>query len=169
MTPADPAAVADTGERLAALYRQIATRMRELPVYNPRLDVQAVGFRSFGDHVLGVLITPWFMNLVLAALDGGPPLPEARRGDLRPVQFPAGPVDFVVGEVQDFGRLDSASLFSPMGAFDDPAVARETAAAALVALLDPDLPDRALGDAAPSLTRAKATDRRALLFGRGAS
>jgi Protein of unknown function (DUF3457). len=40
-------------------------RMRDLPVVNASLSVQAVGFNRFGEDWLGVLITPWFMNLML--------------------------------------------------------------------------------------------------------
>ena len=40
-------------------------RMQGMPILNPALEVQAVGFRELEEHLLGVLITPWFMNLVL--------------------------------------------------------------------------------------------------------
>ena len=46
-----------------------ATRMQGVPVQNPALRVQAVGFApqadpDGGEWLLGVLVTPWFMNLV---------------------------------------------------------------------------------------------------------
>ncbi|EJW11487.1 Rubredoxin [Rhodovulum sp. PH10] len=153
------------GARLVSAYREVARTMRDLPVYNPRLDVEAVGFRLHDGHALGVLVTPWFMNIVLVAREGGPPLPDAALGAFRTVDFPAGRVSLLVGEVFGFGRLDTASLFSPMAGFDDPATARETAAAALLALFRP----AGRGVEAPEETRpAKTPDRRALLFGRGA-
>lgn len=43
----------------------LETRMRGVPVINPALSVQAVGFNPFNGDWLGVLITPWFMNLLL--------------------------------------------------------------------------------------------------------
>lgn len=160
--PVDPDHTATTiGERLAAFYRNVAPCMRDLPVYNPRLGVDAVGFRLHDGAALGVMVTPWFMNIVLAAVPDGPALPDARIGDARDAAFPAGTVAFTVGELAGFGRLDTASLFSPMETFDDPAVARETAAAALVALLDPNR-SAVAADTAPAVPR----DRRALLFGR---
>lgn len=162
---ADPARAAAIGARLATIHAAIAERMCDLPIYNAKLAVEAVGFRAYRGHALGVLVTPWFMNIVLAELDAARPLPEAGPGDIRRHVFPAGAVDLVVGEVPGFGRTDSASLFSPMFAFDDPAVARETAGAALVALLDPELAERTLSEAAP----APPPDRRAMLFGRGAA
>src|SRR4051794_27491456 len=59
-------------EALAAAYRHIArTRMADLPVYNPRLSVEAIGFERHGDGWLGILVTPWFMNAVLAPASPG--------------------------------------------------------------------------------------------------
>lgn len=52
-------------ERLLTLYRATEPRMRELPFYNERLSIEAVGFRDWEDHRLGILITPWFINLIL--------------------------------------------------------------------------------------------------------
>lgn len=156
----DPAR--EVADRLDSLYRAIDARsMRGLPLHNPRLEVQAVGFRSYRGWVLGALVTPWFMNLVLAEIAGGPPLPPALPGDSHHLDLPVGTLEFVVGAVAGFGRLDSLSLFSPMNSFDDPAVTRVTAAAALDALFEP-VPT---GSAAPL---AAPCNRRSLLFGRGA-
>ncbi|WP_405221429.1 [NiFe]-hydrogenase assembly chaperone HybE [Lentisalinibacter sediminis] len=52
-------------ERLLTLYRATEPRMRDLPFYNDRLSIEAVGFRDWEGHRLGILITPWFMNLIL--------------------------------------------------------------------------------------------------------
>ncbi|RAI43096.1 [NiFe]-hydrogenase assembly chaperone HybE [Rhodoplanes roseus] len=163
--PPDPAIA--VGEGLAAAYRAVAARMRDLPVYNPRLAVEAVGFRTWEGVALGVMVTPWFMNLVLAVVPGGPALPDARVGDSREVRFPAGTIAFTVGALAGVRRLDAASLFSPMAGFDAPESAREAAAAALAAVLDqpPADTDRVSCTAPPPAPR----DRRALLFGRGAS
>ena len=38
--------------------------MRDVPMLNAALRVQAVGFRPWGAHWLGVLVTPWFMSPV---------------------------------------------------------------------------------------------------------
>lgn len=64
--------VALRAAQLAALYRGIAaTRMAEVPICHPGLAVAAVGFapEPDGRGALGVLLTPWFMNLVWWALD----------------------------------------------------------------------------------------------------
>lgn len=154
------------GERLAAIYRATALRMRDLPVYHAGLGVQAIGFRPFAGHVIGALATPWFLNIVLASADT--PLPSARPGDVRKVVLPAGEVDFVVGALDGFGRLDSASLYSPMFDFTDDAAVAIAAAAAVDALLDPataTATDPAADPvAAPAVARR--LDRRAFLTGR---
>ena len=49
-----------------AVYEQ---RMQGLPFINAALAVEAVDFRPWNGHWLGVLITPWFMNLVLLPND----------------------------------------------------------------------------------------------------
>ena len=58
-------------ERVATLeraFRQVAeTRMQGVPLLNAALQVQAVGFAPLADEpgvALGVLVTPWFMNLL---------------------------------------------------------------------------------------------------------
>ena len=42
-----------------------AEQMRDLPIYNHAIDVEAIGFHPWGPGFIGVLITPWFMNLML--------------------------------------------------------------------------------------------------------
>lgn len=153
------------GSRLEALYAAIAERsMRDLPVYNPALRVEAVGFRRDGDRVVGVLATPWFMNLVVTAAPDGPPLPARPAGASVTHAFAGGEFDFVVGGLDGFGRVDGASLFSPMFEFDDPEVVRAVAEAAIAevvtAPVEAPAPPEAPAADGPRL------DRRALLFGR---
>ena len=51
--------------RLEATLRHIAeTRMVGMAMVNPILAVEAVGFRPMGQEWVGVLITPWSMNLI---------------------------------------------------------------------------------------------------------
>jgi len=124
-------------ERLEAAFRDIhAQRMRGLPFVNESLHVEAVGFRRWEGRWLGVLITPWFMSLVLL-----PDAPGAWRS--APVRaetsyaFPAGVFDFIGGFEPALGEFQSCSLFSPVFEFQQHEVARATAAAALAALFDP--------------------------------
>ncbi|MBY6241972.1 [NiFe]-hydrogenase assembly chaperone HybE [Methylosinus sp. Sm6] len=148
-------------ERLAAIYGDIYRgAMRDAPICNDALEVEAVGFRAFGDLALGVMVTPWFANLVAAPADeAAEPLDRA---PLR-LRFPAGEVEFTVSELDGFGRLASCSLFSPMDSFADQDAVRGTAEAALAALFDPQLHDAPEREPA-----AKTLDRRALFGGRRA-
>ena len=61
------------GERVAALvaaYRRVAeTDMVGVPICNPALAVEAVGFRAFGPGWLGAVVTPWFLNALLVPAD----------------------------------------------------------------------------------------------------
>jgi len=121
------------GELLAESYREIGERaMRDLPIYNEALGVEAVGFRRFNGTIVGVMVTPWFMNVVMppsAARDG--PAATMR------IRFPAGDIEFTLSEVGQVGRIASCSLFSPMFQFADMAAARATAEAALAELMLP--------------------------------
>lgn len=151
----DHARAEAVGEWLVELYRAIAnTTMRDLPIVNPALGVEAIGFHARDGRALGIVVTPWFMNLVLAPLADSEEQPigtTVRRA------LPAGNVDFVTATLDGFGSLETCSLFSPMFAFADAEVARATAQAALSALLDP-----AFGE---PVEAPKAIDRRRLLRG----
>lgn len=147
-------------ERLEAVFRDIhAQRMQGLPFVNARLRVEAVGFRRWEGCWLGVLITPWFMNLVLLPDEPG----EWRTLPVRAeasYTFPAGVFDFIGGFEPAVGEFQSCSLFSPVFEFDSHDVARATAEAALAALLDAN----AAGAEAP--TAPKPVSKRDFLRGR---
>ena len=149
------------GDRLARIYGDIAERsMRDLPVFNPKLRVEAVDFHDDGTRVIGIVVTPWFMNVVITASPLGPAPVALPAGATATHDLPSGTYDFVVGDIPGFGRLDSLSLFSPMFEFDDPEVALATARAAMAELRRAPEPEKAAPPAAAAL------DRRALLFGR---
>ncbi len=128
----------DTRDVLVSLYREIAaTRMEGIPVLNPALDVAAFGFDEFQGYRLGVLLTPWFMNLVLLPLDGEEYAKNAPQvGEKLFVNLPAGKVEFIVGYEEAIGHSLSCSLFSPVFEFEDQAAAEETAMAALAEVLN---------------------------------
>lgn len=146
------------GARLAAIYSDVYVRaMRDVPICNAALEVEAIGFRPYGALALGIVVTPWFMNLVLAPRKEGA-LPDAAHGATRAVSLPAGRVDFITGVLDGFGPIWTCSLFSPMSEFLDHAAASATAEASLEELL-----------AAPAIVDPPAAqaglDRRALLRG----
>lgn len=158
--PVDPAALARRVAALEARFREIAaTRMAGVPVQNERLAVQAVGFQALpAGGALGVLVTPWFMNLVRLPAEGEPaPAPGASRTHaVGPERF-----DFIGAHEAGFGSFEACSLFSPMFEFADHAAAVATAAEVLALLRRPPEP-------VPAPPAPPVPTRRALLFGRGA-
>lgn len=158
--PTREAAATLAGARLADHYRRVHEAMRDLPICNPALEIGSIGFRPYGGQALGVILTPWFMNLMICAADAEE-LPPKAPGETAYWPLTAGRVGFVVGRLEGFGRVDSCSLFSPMDDFADHAAARAVAVAALDELFDP-----ALADARAAAARRPALlDRRSLIFG----
>lgn len=121
---------------LESAFRRIAaTRMAGLPINHPRLTVEAVGFRSWEGKWLGVLVTPWAVNLVL--LPGGDPEFAALAVDRRQTwRFPSGEYDFMGGDEEECGAYQFCSLVSPIPeeGIPDQAAARAMAAEVLVRL-----------------------------------
>jgi [NiFe] hydrogenase assembly HybE family chaperone len=128
--------------------------MAGLPMLNPVLQVRALGFRPWNEHWLGVLVTPWFMNLVLMPrlAEHFPPCAER---ESRHLVFPAGVFEFIGAHDAELGGWLACSLFSPMFEFSDQAAAEATALAVLEGLLEVKPP------AAPV-----AVSKRSFLFGR---
>jgi len=110
-------------------------RMTGMPVLNPVLEVQAVGFRVWENGCLGVLITPWFMNLMLLPLDGDA-WAELPSGTKINRSFPSGTYEFILGEDEVIGPYQMCSLFSPVFEFQNQEAAVATAEAVLEGLMD---------------------------------
>ncbi len=128
--------VADFAARLEAHFRDVHVRaMADVPICNPALAVACVGFHAWNGQALGIVVTPWFMNIALAPLAGSKPI-AAAPGATQSVVFPCGKIDFLVGDYEGFGRLLMCSLFSPMQDFVDQEAALATAQAALDGILD---------------------------------
>ncbi|MEO1015737.1 MAG: [NiFe]-hydrogenase assembly chaperone HybE [Pseudomonadota bacterium] len=117
--------------RVAALtsaYEASAKAIIGLPVYNDALEVAAVGFREHGDAFVGVVTTPWCMNLVALPRDAGAQAPGPL-GSKRQHVLPSGGYTFTLGRMEGVGFVETCSLFSPMEDFQDHAAALTAAAA----------------------------------------
>lgn len=113
----------------SAFRRIAATRMAGLPINHPRLAVEAVGFRLWEGKWLGVLVTPWAVNLVL--LPGTAADFEKLALDRRQTwHFPSGEYDFMGGDEEECGAYQFCSLMSPV---PESEVADQSAARALAA------------------------------------
>lgn len=118
----------DLAHGIEAVFRRIeSTTMAGVPILNPALRVRVIGMRPFGEEWLCVLVTPWFMNLMLLGSAEATKAPAA--GTKSFVAFPAGRFEFIQGHDDDLGPYRSCSLFSPMFEFgnqdDAEATARE--------------------------------------------
>ncbi|MCG6207425.1 [NiFe]-hydrogenase assembly chaperone HybE [Rhodopseudomonas sp. HC1] len=157
-----------TGEALAAIYRRADAAMRDLPIYNPALSVAALGFRDVDDAAFGVVVTPWFMNLVRVPPRGEAPLSP---GTVVPRALPVGVLDFTIGMLDGLGTMESCSLVSPMHDFGDQQQAESTALAALDVVLAPARNEEASADsnvpssAVPASPATPSLDRRRFLRG----
>lgn len=111
------------------------TSMKDMPLVNPALRVHAVGFKPWEGRAVGVLITPWFMNLVLL-----PGLAEdwssLRPGTKQLFKFPSGAYEFIDMVMPRAGGLKSCSLFSPMAEFKTLTEAVDVATNVMTALFD---------------------------------
>ncbi len=112
----------------------LTTRISDLPIVNAAISVQAIGFNRFNDDWLGVLITPWFMNLLLLPGPTGTWY-EQQPGTKIEKRFPYGAFEFTLGSETQLGSYALCSLFSPMFQFENQAAALAAAQAALQGLL----------------------------------
>jgi len=126
----------DLSRQLEDVYRELEReRMQDVPVLNQALSVKAVGFREREGHIIGVMVTPWFMNLMML------PGESDDWSDLEILSktrhtFPSGHYEFIVGKEEGIGIYQSCSLFSPVFEFKDQETAVMTAEAVMQELMD---------------------------------
>jgi len=128
-------------------------RMRDVPLCNRALAVEATDFIEWSGVWVGVVTTPWAMNLLVLPGHGaeGSFMP-LRVGQTREREFPSGAYPFMGNHESGLGEYHYCPLFSPMDSFEDPAAARAVAQATLDALFD-----------SPQTEDAPGVDRRAFL------
>jgi [NiFe] hydrogenase assembly HybE family chaperone len=144
-------------------FREIDAEMRDLPIYNDKVAIEAIGFRPFGDAaLLGVVLTPWFMNVIVLPIKPTP-MDMAEVGRTVSVELPAGQRTFTIGGDEAIGLYKFHSLQSPVLGFTLPGQARAAARRMFTLLTTPPAP---AAQTAAENRSATALDRRALLFGR---
>ncbi len=118
-------------------FRRIhATRMAGIPILNPSLQVEAHGFRDWNGMRVGVLITPWSINLAVLR-EANSAVPALRLDERRAWVFPSGRYEFMGADEPECGPFDFCSLFSPPEEFQDQAAARAVAEAVMSQLFAP--------------------------------
>lgn len=101
---------------LQAFEKILQENMKDVPILNHRLQVQTLGFQEYEGRIIGIVITPWLMNLVM--------LPNEQDdwsmlnlGKKMPIKFPSINYKFMVNEIDDIGKYKTHSLYSPMHEF----------------------------------------------------
>ena len=112
-------------------------RMADVPIVNDVIKVHAIGFQPWQKSYIGVLVTPWFMNLILL------PGKTQNWDDLQELSkqthcFPSGKYTFLTGYEDTIGKYQMCSLFSPMFEFADDSAAVETAQIVIRELMNDD-------------------------------
>lgn len=124
-----------TSTRLAEAFRRIeTTAMADVPILNRKLWVQCVGMSAFGQECLCVLITPWFINLVLMPMAVSVPM---RTGAKTRIALPGGIFEFIQSYHDELGAYRMCSLLSPVFEFDIQEDAVTVAQAILTEVLTP--------------------------------
>ncbi len=123
----------DISKTLEDLFNRIREeRMHDVPILNPKLSVEAIGFQEWNGYWIGVLLTPWFMNLMLLPTeDCDVDWTSQDIGSKHMHVFPAGKLEFILGNESAIGRFLLCSLFSPVFEFSDHDTARIVAKSAL--------------------------------------
>ena len=130
--------VATVANALTAVFERVhRERMAGLPILHPGLSVAVIGARQWRQDWLGMLLTPWCMNLVIvpgseSVFASGP------IGTKQLIEFPAGAFEFIASDEAEIGAFAACSMFSPMQTFVDQAGAVATAEAVMVALFEPE-------------------------------
>ena len=158
----------DPSPLIEVLFWRIETeRMKDVPMLNAALRVEAVGFSRWSGHWLGMLITPWSINVMLlpgerSAWQG---VADGARVFYR---FASGDFAFVGGHEPEIGEYHSCALYTHMGELSDQDMARAVARTALNVLplnpaanpAAPGLPNR---DVAVASGAPRPLDRRGFL------
>jgi len=130
---------ADIARRTALLvadFKEIFhSKMRDVPIINHALHVEAVGFRQHQGRLLGVLVSPWFMNLVMMPAEGED-WSDLMPGAKEVIGFPSGDYEFIHNIREMVGGYKACSLFSPMEDFASQMNAVAVARELMVALFD---------------------------------
>ncbi|MEN8132714.1 MAG: [NiFe]-hydrogenase assembly chaperone HybE [Pseudomonadota bacterium] len=122
--------------RLVEAYRNISEqRMQGLPIVNERLEVEAVGFTLWEGRWLGIIISPWFMNLTLLPAEHED-WSDLDWGAKRVWGLPSSDYEFIVSPIEGVGVHQSLSMFTTVTDFPDQHVARAVAQAIMDKLLE---------------------------------
>ena len=126
-----------TVNKLVNRFQQIGSeRILGLPIYNDKLTVEAVNFQQCNGGLIGVLVTPWFMNVMLLPEDTSP-YQNQELGEKVNYQLRSGEHEFVIGEDEEVGRYLFRTVTSPTHCYKKQTAAVNAGSKALSTLLTP--------------------------------
>ncbi len=108
-------------EQIAATIEKTFTEihlenMQGIPILNPAIEIQAVGFQHYQNRVIGVIITPWLMNVVILPAEDED-WSGMELGHKQPHKFPSKTCKFMINHIEGIGSCQTHSLYSPMRDF----------------------------------------------------
>ena len=90
--------------------------MQGIPILNPNIGIEAVGFHQRHGRIIGIIICPWLMNLVMLPADDED-WSGFELGHKQPHEFGNRTFKFMINEYDGIGVCQTHSLYSPMRAF----------------------------------------------------
>lgn len=126
----------DISTKLESCFNHILNEnMQGINILNHELEVEAVEFQHWDGRMLGMIITPWFVNLVMLPKNGDN-WDQLALGQKEKIAFPSKDLDMMVNDIDGFGYCRTYSLYSPCKDLPNQESARIAAAMFLRDLLD---------------------------------
>jgi len=116
-------------QKIETTFNQILqNQMSGLPILNSMIRVESLGFQIYENRMMGIVITPWLMNLVIFPNEDDH-WEDMKIGSKHYHEFPSNRHQFMLNEVEGLGLCQTMSLYSPMHDFEnqDHAIAAATA------------------------------------------
>ena len=109
-------------ETLSAEVKQAFQKINEesmagLPIVNPMLDVETIGFMEVEGRTVGIIVTPWLMTLAVFPGDADD-WSAVQVGEKRKFAFPSRDYKFTANEIDGIGTYFGFPLHSPMHEFE---------------------------------------------------
>jgi len=113
--------------------------------------VAAIGFRRYEGDWLGVMVTPWFLNLFLLS-GGGTLWGDIPAGERRHVVLPCGTLQFIADDDPELGPYQYCPLIAPVSHVPDRMAALTAAGSAIATVLAPPPAEPETPEASPAFT-----------------
>ena len=132
MSHQDPGSVENNVEQ--AFCKILRESMQGIPILNSKINVEALGFQSYQGRIMGIVITPWLMNVILLPAQNDD-WSGLDLGHKETRTFGSRAHKFLVNDIDGIGICQTHSLHSPMNEFSSHEHARRAAQSFLDGLL----------------------------------